>query len=35
MSFFHYTDVTLLLLWYIILVVMVDLVSTWLRRKAR
>lgn len=35
MSFFHYTDVTLLLIWYIILVILVDLVSAWLRRKAR
>lgn len=35
MSFFHYTDVTVLLAWYVILVVFVDLVSTWLRRLAR
>lgn len=35
MSFFHYTDVTVLLAWYVILVVFVDLVSSWLRRLAR
>ena len=35
MSFFHYTDVTLLLLWYLILVIGVDLLSAWLRRLVR
>jgi phosphonate transport system permease protein len=34
LSFFHYTDVALLLLWYIILVTGVDLLSAWLRRMA-
>jgi phosphonate transport system permease protein len=33
MSFFHYTDVALLLIWYIILVVSVDLLCAWLRRR--
>lgn len=35
MSFFQYTDIALLLIWYLLLVVLVDLVSTWLRRLAR
>ena len=35
MSFFHYTDITLLLIWYLILVIFVDLVSAWLRRLAK
>ena len=35
MSFFQYTDVTLLLLWYLILVIGVDLVAAGLRRLAR
>ena len=35
MSFFRYTDVTLLLIWYLILVVFVDVVSMGLRRLAR
>ena len=35
MSFFHYTDVALLLVWYIILVVGVDLLSAWLRGRVR
>ena len=35
MSFFHYTDVTLLLIWYLILVIGVDLLSAWLRRLVR
>ena len=35
MSFFRYTDIALLLVWYIILVVFVDLVSMYLRRLAR
>ena len=35
MSFFRYTDVVLLLVWYVLLVVAVDLVSMYLRRLAR
>ena len=35
MSFFHYTEVALIVLWYLILVISVDLVSAWLRRVAR
>ena len=35
MSFLRYTDVALLLVWYLILVVFVDLVSMYLRRLAR
>jgi phosphonate transport system permease protein len=35
LNWFHYTDVTLLLLWYLILVVGVDLTSAGLRRLAR
>ncbi len=35
MSFFRYTDVALLLIWYLILVMFVDLVSMYLRRLAR
>ena len=35
MSFFHYTDVALLLIWYIILVVCVDLLCSWLRQRVR
>ena len=35
MSFFHYTDVMLLLMWYFILVIGVDLTSAALRRLAR
>jgi len=35
MSFFRYTEIALLLVWYIILVVFVDLVSMYLRRLAR
>ena len=35
MSFFHYTDLALLLMWYALLVVGVDLLCTWLRRLAR
>ena len=35
MSFFRYTDIALLLIWYLILVVFVDLVSMCLRRLAR
>jgi len=35
LSFFHYTDVALLLLWYLILVIAVDLISAGLRHLAR
>jgi len=35
MSFFRYTDIALLLIWYLILVFFVDLVSMYLRRLAR
>ena len=35
MSFFHYTDVLLLLIWYVILVIGVDLLCAWLRRRVR
>ena len=35
MSFFRYTDVALLLVWYVLLVVAVDLISMYLRRLAR
>ena len=35
LSFFHYTEVGLIILWYLVLVVGVDLVSAWLRRLAR
>ncbi len=35
LSWFHYTDVTLIIAWYLLLVVGVDLLSAWLRRLAR
>ena len=35
LSFFHYTEVALIILWYLILVVAVDLLSVWLRRLLR
>lgn len=35
MSWFQYTDVVLLLLWYLMLVLAVDLTATWFRRLAR
>jgi phosphonate transport system permease protein len=35
MSYFHYTTVTLLLIWYLVLVVAVDLIAAVLRRMAR
>lgn len=35
MSHFHYTTVTLILMWYLILVLSVDLAAAWLRRIAR
>ncbi|MBM2826789.1 MAG: phosphonate transporter permease protein [Dehalococcoidia bacterium] len=35
MSWFHYTDITLLLMVYLIMVLAVDLLSTWMRKLAR
>ena len=35
MSFFHYTDVALLLIWYLLLVIGVDLLCAYLRRLVR
>ena len=35
MSWFHYTDVVLILCWYLLLVVAVDVTAGWLRRLAR
>jgi len=35
LSFFHYTDVALIIVWYLILVLAVDLLSTVLRRMVR
>ena len=35
LSWFHYTDVTLLIIWYLLLVAGVDLLSAFLRRAAR
>jgi phosphonate transport system permease protein len=35
MSYFHYTNITLLLFWYLILVVAVDVISSLLRRMVR
>jgi phosphonate transport system permease protein len=35
MSLFHYTEVALIMIWYLILVISVDLSSAWLRRLAR
>ena len=35
LSHFHYTTVTLLLIWYLLLVLGVDLVSAAMRRLAR
>ena len=35
LSWFHYTDVTLLIIWYLLLVAGVDLLSAYLRRVAR
>ena len=32
LSFFHYTDLALLIMWYLVLVIAVDLLSAWLRR---
>ena len=35
MSYFHYTDVALLLIWYVILVIGVDLLCAWLRGQVK
>ena len=35
LSFFHYTEITLIILWYLLLVIGVDLLSGYLRRLAR
>ena len=35
LSFFHYSEVALIIFWYLLLVIGVDLVSAWLRRLAR
>ena len=35
LSFFHYTELALIILWYLILVAAVDLLSAWLRRVVR
>ena len=35
MSWFQYTDVALLLMWYLLLVIGVDLIAAWMRRLAR
>jgi phosphonate transport system permease protein len=35
LSFFHYTEVALIVFWYLVLVVAVDLLSAWLRQLAR
>jgi phosphonate transport system permease protein len=35
LNWFHYTDVTLIIIWYLALVVGVDLLSAWLRKMAR
>ena len=35
MSYFHYTDVALLLVWYVLLVIGVDLLCAWLRQSVR
>ena len=35
LSFFHYSEVALIIFWYLLLVVGVDLLSAWLRRLAR
>ena len=32
LNWFHYTDVTLILIWYLLMVIGVDLLSTWLRK---
>ena len=35
LNWFHYTDVTLLILWYLILVLCVDMISFWLRKLSK
>ena len=35
LSFFHYSEVFLIILWYLLLVIGVDLLSAWLRRRVR
>jgi ABC-type phosphate/phosphonate transport system permease subunit len=35
LSFFQYTDVALIILWYLVLVLGVDLISAFLRRMVR
>ena len=35
LSFFHYTEVGLIILWYLVLVIAVDLTCAWLRRLVR
>ncbi len=35
LSFFHYTDAAQIIMWYLILVIAVDLMAAWLRRLAR
>lgn len=35
LSFFNYSEITLILLWYLLLVLGVDLLSSWLRRLVR
>ena len=35
LSFFHYTEITLIILWYLLLVIGVDLLSAYLRRLVR
>ena len=35
LSFFQFTEVALIILWYLVLVVAVDLLSAWLRRVVR
>ena len=35
LSFFHYDQVTLIILWYLLLVMAVDFLSAWLRKMAR
>ena len=32
LNWFHYTDVTLILIWYLLMVIGVDLLSSWLRK---
>ena len=35
LSYFQYSDVALIILWYLLLVIGVDLLSAWLRRLVR